>query len=83
MKGKVAEVLGLSDISSEPLENEIPGPAIIKNYRNLSMEKSQTDGYYLLLRRYLQSPFRDFESYLRILTGLKEDDIQLIIKQLN
>ena len=30
---------------------------------------------------YTQSSFRDFESYLRSLTGLKEDDIQLILKQ--
>ena len=32
---------------------------------------------------YTQSSFRDFESNLRILTGLNEDDIQLIIKQYN
>ena len=28
-----------------------------------------------------QSSFRDFESYLRIVTGSDEDDIQLISKQ--
>ena len=32
---------------------------------------------------YTQSSFRDSESYLRILTGLNEDDIQLILKQYN
>ena len=37
----------------------------------------------ILLKRYLQTPFQVFESYLRILTGLNEDDIQLIIKQYN
>ena len=31
--------------------------------------------------RYAESPFRDFESFLRLLTGSDEDDIQLIIKQ--
>ena len=30
---------------------------------------------------YTQSSFRDFESYLRILTSLNEDDIQLLLKQ--
>ena len=45
------------------------------------MEKSQTAGYYLLLRNYVHSPFRDFESYLRTLTGLNGDDFQLILKQ--
>ena len=32
---------------------------------------------------YIQSPFQEFESYLKILTGLKEDDIQLILRQYN
>ena len=32
---------------------------------------------------YARSPFRDFESYLRIVVGLDEDDIQLILKQYN
>ena len=32
---------------------------------------------------YARSPFRDFESYLRIIVGLDEDDIQLILKQYN
>ena len=81
LKHQLAEVLGLSDIPSEDLEHEILGPDTVKIYRNLSIEKSQTDGYYILLTRYLQSPFRDFESYLRFLTGLNEDDIQLILKR--
>ena len=32
---------------------------------------------------YARSPFRDFESYLRIVVGLDEDDIQLISKHDN
>ena len=42
------------------------------------IQKSQTDGCFVLIMRYGKSPFRDFESYLRILTGLNEDDIELI-----
>ena len=83
LKDKVAEVLGLSDITPEELEHEIFGPKYIEIYRKLSTEKSQTDGFYLLLRDYDQSPFRDFEIYLRIVVGLVEDDIQLILKQYN
>ena len=30
---------------------------------------------------YARSPFRDFESFLRIVVGLNEDDIQMIFKQ--
>ena len=32
---------------------------------------------------YATSPFRDFESYLRFVVGLDEEDIQLILKQYN
>ena len=32
---------------------------------------------------YARSPFRDFESYLRIVVGLDEEDIRLILKQYN
>ena len=32
---------------------------------------------------YTRSPFRDFESYLRVIVGLEEDDIRLILKQNN
>ena len=32
---------------------------------------------------YARSSFRDFESYLRIVVGFDEDDIQLILKQYN
>ena len=60
------------DISSEDLEHEINGPKNIEIYRKLSLEKCLTDGYYRILSNYLQSPFRIFESYLRVLTGLIE-----------
>ena len=59
------------------------GPRNIKAYWELGSEKSSTDGYILLLLGYARSLFRDFESYLRIVIGLDEDDIQLILKQYN
>ena len=40
LKYKVAEALGLSDVSMEDLEQEKHRPDIIITYRNLSMEKS-------------------------------------------
>ena len=42
-----------------------------------------TDGFMLLLLDYGRSLFRDFESYLRIVVGLDEEDIQLILKEYN
>ena len=83
LRDKVAEVLGLSDMSPDDLQHEIIGPDIIKTYRKLSMEKSHTDGNYILIMHYAKSPVRDLESFLRNLTGLHEDDIQLKLKQYN
>ena len=76
-------MLGLSDVSTEDLGYEIIGPNIIQTYRKLLTEKSQTDGYYILLLNYMHSSFRDFESYIIILSSLDENDIQLILKQYN
>ena len=47
------------------------------------IKKSSTDGYIILLMGYARSLFRKFESYLRIVVGLDEDDIRLILKQNN
>ena len=58
-------------------------PRIIGAYNKLRLEKSSTDDYIMLLMGYARSPFRDFESYLRIVVGLDEDDIQLLLKQYN
>ena len=65
----------------------------IKHTKKLALEKTQTDGYHMLLLGYARSPFRDFENFLRIVVGLDEDDIhvvgldeddiQLILKQYN
>ena len=83
MKDKAAEALGLPNITYKELEDEIHGPKIIKSYRKFSIEMNQTYGFYIPLEKDLRSPFRDFESYLRFLTVINEDDIQLILKQYN
>ena len=53
---------------------------MIQAYNKLGSEKSSNDGYIFLLLGYARSPFRDIESYLKIVVGLDEDDIQLILK---
>ena len=35
----------------------------------------------MILLGYVRSPFSDFGSYLRIVVGLDEEDVQLILKQ--
>ena len=81
MKDKVAEVLGLSDITPEDLQHEIYGANSIQTHKKLSTEKSQADGYYITLLIFMNSSFIDIESYPKEFSYLDENDIQLILKQ--
>ena len=81
MKDELQEILNISHITNEHLDDEVIGPRIIDEYIKLSTEKKNNDGYMILLLGYSRSLFRDFESYLRIVIGLDEEDIQLILKQ--
>ena len=73
------EIVNISSISNEHLQDEIIGSRIISTYRKLQTEKRLTDVFYLLLMGYAGPQFRDFESCLRI--GLDEGDIWFILKQ--
>ena len=83
LKDELEEILNISHIRIEHLDDEIIGPRIIDEYIKLSNEKKNSDGYMILLLGYSASPFRDFESYLRLVIGLDEEDIQLILKEYN
>ena len=83
MKDAVEKILNVPNITDDPLKDETIGLPINKIYWDLRSEKSSTDGYIILLMGYAKSPFRGFESYFRIVVGLDEDDIQLILKQYN
>ena len=83
LKDELEEILNISHITIEHLDDEILGPRIIDEYIKLSTEKKNSDGYMILLLRYSASPFRDFESYLRLVVGLDEEDIRLILKEYN
>ena len=83
LKDEVEEILNVSHITNERLDDEIIGPRIIDEFIKLSNEKKNIDGYMILLFGYSASSFRDFESYLRLVVGLDEKDIQLILKEYN
>ena len=83
LKDEIEEILNISHITDDHLNDEILGPRIIDEFIKLSTEKKNTDGYMLLLLGYSRSLFRDFESYLRIVVGLDEEDFQLILKEYN
>ena len=83
LKDELEELLNFPNITDEYLQHEIAAPRIIEAYNKLRLQKSSTDGYIILLVYYARSPFRDFESFLRMTGDLDEDDIQLILKQYN
>ena len=83
MKDELEEILNIPNNADSHLEDETLAPRIAETYRKLKSDKSSHDGYIILLLGYARSPFRDFESYLRIVIGLEEDNTQLILKQYN
>ena len=83
LKDELEEILDISHITNEHLDDEVLGPRIIDEFIKLSTEKRNTDGYMILLLGYARSLFRDFESYLRIIGDLAEEDIQLLLKEYN
>ena len=83
LKDELEEILNIPHITPKHLQDDKIGPRIIDEFYKLSDEKKKSDGYMILLLGYDESPFRDFESYLRIVVGLDEKDIQLILKQYN
>ena len=83
LKNEVGEILNIPEITDSHLEDETLSPLIIDTYQKLRSDKTSHDGYIVLLMGYARSPFRDFESYLRIKVGMEENDIQLFSKQYN
>ena len=81
LKDEVGENLNIPEITDDHLEDDILAPRIAETYLKLRSDKSSHDGFIILLMGYARSPYRDFEIYLRIVVGLEEDDIQLILKQ--
>ena len=81
LKDELEEILNISHITNEHPDDEILGPRIIDEFIKLSNEKKNRDGYMILILGYTRSLFRDFESYLRIVVDLAEEDIQLILKE--
>ena len=83
LKDELKDIPNISGITPYHLQHEKIGPRIISAYKKLRLEKSGTDGYIILLLGWARSPFRDFESYLKIVVALDADDIQLISIQYN
>ena len=83
LNDELEEILNISNMTDEPLQDEIIAPRIIQTYKKPETEMRMTDGYMILLMGCARSPLRDFESYLRVVVGLDEENIHLILKQYN
>ena len=83
LNDEIEEILNIPEITDNHLEDESLGPPKAETFSKLRLDKTSHDGYIILLMGYARSPFRDFESYLRIFVGLEEDNIRLILKQYN
>ena len=83
LKDEIGEILNIPNITEDHLEDGTLAPRKAETYWKLRSDRSKHDGYTILLTGYANSSFRDFESYLRIIVGLGEDNIQLILKQYN
>ena len=83
LKDEIGEILNIPNIRDDHLEDETLAPRIAETYQKLRSDKSEHDGYTILLMGYARSRFRDLESYLRIFIGLEEESIRLILKQYN
>ena len=81
VKAELEKTFNLKEITAEHRQDDILGPLNIKLYKKLKSEKSSTDAYLIILANYVKSTFRDFESYLRIVICLDEDDIHLVLNQ--
>ena len=59
---ELEEILNISHISPEHLDDEIIGPRIIDEFLKLSHKRKYSGGFSIILMGYVRSPFRDFES---------------------
>ena len=71
----------MSDITAADLQNDIIGPRITDEYRQLVTKRMKDDQYFKILASYARSVFQDFKSYLRTEGDLIEDDIRLVLDE--
>ena len=81
LRGEIERDLDISDITDTALRDEIMGPIIIEEYRNQVTKRMKDDKYMLILAGYIRSIFQNFETYLRTIVDLVEDDIRLVLDE--
>ena len=83
VRDEIEKDLGIEDITSEDLQDDIIGPIIIKEYNEQVTKRMEDEEYMNILSIYIRSVFHDFESFLRTQIDLIEDDIKLVLDEYN
>ena len=73
----------ITDITASNLQDDIVASIIIDEYREQVTKRMKDVGYMNILADYNSSILQDFESYLRTVVDLVEDDIQLVLDEYN
>ena len=73
--------MDVSDNSANDLQDEILGPRIIQEYRDLVTKRMKNEKHMDTLAIYNKYMFQEFESFLRTENDLVEDDTRLVLDE--
>ena len=83
VRHEIERDLDISDITDDDSQDGIIAPFIIEEYKKQVAKSMEDDGYVNILAGYVSSVFQDFETYLRTVVDLVEDDIKLVLEEYN
>ena len=83
IRDEIEKDLDIPDITATDLQDQKIAPMIIEYYREQVTKRMKDDKYMLILAMYVNSIFRDFESFLRTEIDLVEVDIRLVLDEYN
>ena len=83
MRFEIEKDFDVSDTTANDLQDDIIGPNKIKEYREQATKRVKEDKFRLILAKYIDSIFHDFESFLRTEVDLFEDYFQLVSDEYN
>ena len=75
--------MGITDITTTDLQDDIIAPIIIKENREEVTKRMKHGKYMLILALYIDSLFQNFESFLRTEIDLVEVDVKLVLNEYN
>ena len=81
VRDEIEKDLGISDITTADLQDDIIAPNNIDEYREQVTQRLKDDKYMLILSGYTSSMFHDFESFLKTEVDLLEHDIKLVLDE--